>query len=60
MIIVFTESFELNGWNGYNARYIKGVSGSHNGPMYLAEGLADAGHRVYFCIYYKYDGTQRI
>ena len=48
MIIVFTESFELNGWNGYNARYIKGVSGSHNGPMYLAEGLADAGHRVYF------------
>lgn len=48
MIIVFTESFELREWNGYNARYIKGVSGSHNGPMYLAEGFADAGHRVYF------------
>ena len=48
MIIVFTESFKIFGWNGYNARYVKGVSGSHNGPMYLAEGFAEAGHTVYF------------
>ena len=48
MIIVFTESFKIFGWNGYNARAIKGVSGSHNGPMYLAEGFAEAGHTVYF------------
>jgi hypothetical protein len=48
MKFVFVESFQLSKWNGYNARYIKGVSGSHNGPMYLAEALASFGHEVIF------------
>lgn len=47
MRIVFTESFKIH-WNGYNARHKKGVSGSHNGPMFMAEGLAAMGHEILF------------
>ena len=39
MKFIFVDSFDLV-WNGKTARYDKGISGSHNGHMYLAEGLA--------------------
>jgi len=48
MKFIFTESFKIKDWNGYVARYVKGVSGSHSAPMYLAEGLAAKGHEVEF------------
>ena len=39
MKYIFVDSYNLI-WNGYTARYEKGISGSHNSLMYLAEGLA--------------------
>ena len=45
MKFIFTESFLLN-WNGYTARYERGISGTHNASMYLAEALANLGHDV--------------
>jgi FkbM family methyltransferase len=45
MKFIFVESFDLQ-WNGYSARYEKGISGSHNAIMYLAEGLTKIGHCV--------------
>lgn len=39
MKFIFVDSFNLK-WNGKTARYINGISGSHNAHMYLAEGLA--------------------
>jgi FkbM family methyltransferase len=40
MRFILAESFNLSQWNGRVARHEKGVSGSHNGIFYLAEGLA--------------------
>jgi FkbM family methyltransferase len=48
MKFIFIESFNINGWNGNTARNIKGVSGSHTAPMYLAEALAKEGNIVEF------------
>lgn len=48
MKFVFTESFNIEPWNGYIARYRKGISGSHNASMFLAEELARLGHTVEF------------
>jgi glycosyltransferase involved in cell wall biosynthesis len=48
MKFIFVESFNINGWNGNTARNIKGVSGSHTAPMYLAEALAKEGNIVEF------------
>ena len=45
MKFIFSESFNLN-WNGYIARNEKGISGTHNASMYLAEALANLGHDV--------------
>jgi hypothetical protein len=45
MKFIFTESFSLK-WNGYIARNEKGISGTHNASMYLAEALANLGHDV--------------
>ena len=39
MKYIFVDSYSLI-WNGYTSRYEKGISGSHNSIMYLAEGLA--------------------
>ena len=39
MKIIFVDSFDLI-WNGKSARFEKGISGSHNAHLYLAEGLA--------------------
>ena len=47
MKFIFVESFRLN-WNGYTARYEKGISGTHNASMYLAEALAELNHEVIF------------
>jgi hypothetical protein len=48
MKFVFTESFNIEPWNGYIARYRKGISGSHNASMFLAEEMARLGHDVEF------------
>jgi glycosyltransferase involved in cell wall biosynthesis len=48
MHFIFVESFDRPDWNGQTSRFTKGVSGSHGGPMYLAEGLAKLGHKVDF------------
>lgn len=48
MHFVFVESFAINCWNGEICRFKKGISGSHNAPMYLGEGLAKQGHEVEF------------
>jgi hypothetical protein len=48
MKIIFVESFDLCDWNGYIARNIKGVSGSHTAPFYLAESLASMGNECIF------------
>lgn len=48
MKFVFTESFNIEAWNGYIARYRNGISGSHNASMFLAEELARLGHNVDF------------
>ena len=45
MKFIFVESFRLN-WNGYTARFINGISGTHNTVMYLAEALAKLNHDV--------------
>ena len=47
MRFIFSESYILN-WNGYTARYEKGISGTHNASMYLAEALAELNHEVIF------------
>jgi hypothetical protein len=39
MKFVFVDSYDLS-WNGKTARFETGISGSHNGHLYLAEGLA--------------------
>lgn len=46
MKIVFVESFLNKEWNGYTARYIEGVSGSHSTIFYLAEAIAKQNHEV--------------
>jgi FkbM family methyltransferase len=45
MKFIFVDSYNLK-WNGNTARYTTGISGSHNGHMYLAEGLAAANNEV--------------
>jgi len=40
MKFIFSESFPLSDWNGKEGRFSRGISGSHNGIAYLAEGLA--------------------
>jgi len=45
MKFIFSESFGLN-WNGYTARNEKGISGTHNASMYLAEALANLCHDI--------------
>jgi len=47
MKFVFSESYILK-WNGYTARNEKGISGTHNASMYLAEALARLNHEVIF------------
>jgi len=39
MKFIFVDCFDLI-WNGYTSRFENGVSGSHNGLLYLAEGIA--------------------
>jgi len=39
MKIIFVDSYNLL-WNGITARFETGISGSHNGHLYLAEGLS--------------------
>jgi glycosyltransferase involved in cell wall biosynthesis len=46
MKIAFIESFLEKEWNGYTARYIEGVSGSHSAIFYLAEAIAKHKHEV--------------
>lgn len=46
MKIVFVESFLNKEWNGYTARYIEGVSGTHSTIFYLAEAIAKQKHEV--------------
>lgn len=46
--ILFIETLHLKGWNGYTARYKKGVSGTHSASMYLAEALVEKGYHVDF------------
>jgi len=47
MKFIFSESYILH-WNGYTARYEKGISGTHSASMYLAEALAALNHEVIF------------
>ena len=46
--ILFIETLHLKGWNGYTARYKKGISGTHSASMYLAEALVEKGFHVDF------------
>lgn len=46
MKIAFIESFVKKEWNGYTARYIEGVSGTHSSIFYLAEAVAKLNHDV--------------
>ena len=39
MKFVFVDCFDIK-WNGYTARYERGVSGSHNSQMYIAEAIS--------------------
>ena len=48
MKFLFTESFDLRGWNGKIARTNKGISGSHTAAMSLAEALVLQGQQVDF------------
>jgi len=47
MKFIFSESHTLP-WNGYTARYERGISGTHSASMYLAEALAELNHEVIF------------
>jgi hypothetical protein len=46
MKIAFIESIINREWNGYTARYIDGVSGTHSTIFYLAEAIAKLNHQV--------------
>jgi glycosyltransferase involved in cell wall biosynthesis len=46
--VLFVETLHLKGWNGYTARYSKGISGTHSASMYLAEEFAARGFQVDF------------
>jgi glycosyltransferase involved in cell wall biosynthesis len=46
MKIAFIESFLNKEWNGYTARYVEGVSGTHSAIFYLAEAIAKQNHDV--------------
>ena len=46
--ILFVETLHLKNWNGYTARHVKGVSGTHIASVYLAEELVVRGYDVEF------------
>ncbi len=47
MKFIFVEAFDnIRNWNGYNGRYIKGVSGTHTSIINLAEGFVELGNEV--------------
>ena len=46
MKLLFTEAFMEREWNGYIARHIKGMSGTHMQILYLAEEFTRRGHDV--------------
>jgi glycosyltransferase involved in cell wall biosynthesis len=46
--ILFVETLHLKNWNGYTARHVKGVSGTHIASVYLAEELVKRGYDVEF------------
>ena len=46
--ILFVETLHLKDWNGYTARYTRGISGTHTASMYLAEEFVKRGYEVDF------------